>query len=173
MVFTIDPAFATELLKEAGEYRKKELFEFRAFSAKTLAITRGAETVTFTKVPGSGENPADKWTISGSGATRDADAAKMDDLLAKLSNLRADTFVAAAPAQAAAPIVKVTAEFDENKKEEAGIGRDGAEAFGTRPDEAGAMQLNGSAVDEALKALDDVLAPPPLPLRRPRRRAQK
>ncbi len=160
MVFTIDPAFATELLKEAGEYRKKELFEFRAFSAKTLAITRGAETVTFTKVPGSGENPADKWTISGSGATRDADAAKMDDLLAKLSNLRADTFVAAAPAQAAAPIVKVTAEFDENKKEDASIGRDGADAFGTRPDEAGAMQLSGSAVDEALKALDDVLAPP-------------
>jgi hypothetical protein len=84
----------------------------------------------------------------------------MDDLLAKLSNLRADAFVAAAPASAATPVVKVTAEFDESKKEDASIGRDGADAFGTRPDEAGAMQLNGSAVDEALKALDDVLAPP-------------
>lgn len=160
MIFTIDPAFATELLKDAGEYRKKELFEFRAFSAKKLVVARGADTVTFTKVPGTGETPTDKWTISGSGATRDADAAKMDDLLSKLSNLRADTFVAAAPAAAATPVVKVAAEFDENKKEDASIGRDGADAFGTRPDEAGAMQLNGSAVDEALKALDDVLAPP-------------
>lgn len=160
MVFTVDPAFATELLKEAGEYRKKELFEFRAFSAKKLVVTRGAESITFTKVAGSGETPADKWTISGSGATRDADTAKMDDLLAKLSNLRADTFVAAAPAKAATPVVKVTAEFDENKKEDASIGKDGADAFGTRPDEAGAMQLTASAVDEALKALDDVLAPP-------------
>ncbi len=160
MVFTVDPAFATELLKDAGEYRKKELFEFRAFSAKSLVVTRGADTVTFTKVAGSGDNPTDKWTIATGGATRDADAAKMDDLLAKLSNLRADIFVAAAPAAAATPAVKIAAAFDENKKEDASIGRDGADAYGTRPDEAGAMKLTGSAVDEALKALDEVLAPP-------------
>ena len=160
MVFTIDPAFATELLKEAGEYRKKELFEFRAFSAKSLVITRGADTVTFTKVAGTGDTPTDKWTIAAGGTTRDAESAKMDDFLAKLSNLRADVFVAAAPAPAMAPAVKVTVEFDENRKEDASIGRDGADAYGTRPDEAGAMKLTGSAVDEAVKALDDVLAPP-------------
>jgi len=161
MVFSMDPAFATELLKDAGEYRKKELFEFRAFSARSLAITRGADTVTLRKVAGTGENAPDKWTIAAGGATRDADSAKMDDLLAKLSNLRADAFVAAAPAAAATPTAKVTAEFDESKKEEASIGRDGADAFGSRPDEAGAMKLSASAVDEAFKALDDLLAPPP------------
>lgn len=159
MVFTVDPAFATELLKEAGEYRKKELFDFRAFSAKKLAVTRGAETVTFEKVAGSGDNPAEKWTITAAGTTRDADAMKMDDLLAKLSNLRADVFVASAPA-AAAPVLQVTAEFDENKKEDASIARLGPDTYGTRPDEAGAMKLTSSAVDEALKALDDVMAPP-------------
>ncbi len=163
MVFTVDPAFATELLKEAGDYRRKELFEFRAFSAKSLVVTRGADTITFTKVAGTGENPADKWTVTAAGTTRDADAAKMDDLLAKLSNLRADAFVAAAPAAAAAPALKVTASFDEDRKEDASIGRDGADAYGTRPDEAGAMKLTTSAVDETLKALDDVLAPPAPP----------
>lgn len=160
MVFTVDPAFATELLKDAGEYRKKELFEFRAFSLKTLAITRGADTVTFKKTAGTGDTPVDTWAITHGGVTRDAEAAKMDDFLAKLSNLRADVFVAAAPGAAATPAVKVAAEFDENKKEDASIGRDGADAYGTRPDEAGAMKLTASAVDEALKALDDVLKPP-------------
>jgi hypothetical protein len=113
-----------------------------------------------TKVAGTGDTPTDKWTIAAGGTTRDADSAKMDDFLAKLSNLRADTFVAAAPAAAATPAAKITAAFDESKKEDASIGRDGADAYGTRPDEAGAMKLTGSAVDEALKALDDVLAPP-------------
>lgn len=161
MVFTVDPAFATELLKEAGEYRKKELFEFRAFSAKKLIVTRGADTITLTKVAGTGDNPVDKWTITAGGTTRDADAAKMDDLLAKVANLRADVFVAAAPAAASTPALDVHVEFDDDKQEDASIGRDGADAYGTRPDEAGAMKLTASAVDEALTALDAVLAPPP------------
>lgn len=160
MVFTVDPAFATELLKEAGEYRKKELFEFRTFSIRKLVVTRSGETATFAKVAGAGENPAEKWTIAVGGVTRDADATKMGDLLVKLSNLRADVFVAAVPPRAVAPVLTVSAEFDEDKKEVAGISRDGADAFGTRPDEAGAMKLTASALDEALSALDAVLAPP-------------
>ena len=161
MVFTVDPAFATELLKEAGEYRRKDLFEFKAFSATELVLTRGAETITFRKVKGTGENAVDTWTIATGGATRNAEQAKMDDLLAKLSNLRADRFVAAAPAAAATPVLKVKASFDEAKTEEGAIGRAGADAFGTRPDEAGAMQLPTADVDAALAALDAALAPPP------------
>ncbi|MEZ5418931.1 MAG: DUF4340 domain-containing protein [Vicinamibacterales bacterium] len=160
MVFTVDPAFATELLKEAGEYRRKDLFEFKAFSATELALTRGADTATFRKTKGTGENPVDTWKVTAGGTTRDVEQAKMDDLLAKLSNLRADRFVAAAPAAAAAPVLKVKASFDESKVEEGAIGRAGDDAFGTRPDEAGAMQLPATAVDEALKAIDAALAPP-------------
>lgn len=163
MVFTVDPAFATELLKEAGEYRKKDLFEFRAFSAKTLVVTRGSDTATFTKVAGSGDNPVDKWTITTGGATRDVEAAKMDDFLAKLSNLRAEAFVAAAPAAATPAEVRVSAEFDENKKEDVSIERAGADTFGTRPDEAGAMKLTTTAVDDAFRAFEAVFAPLPPP----------
>lgn len=163
MVFTIEPSFATELLKDAGEYRRKDLFEFKAFSATELVITRGADVVTLKKVKGTGDNPTDKWTLTAGGSTRDAEQVKVDDLIAKVSNLRAERFVAAAPPAAATAVLKVKATMDESKSEEAAIGRAGADTFGTRPDEAGAMQLTTTAVDEALAAIDAVLAPPAPP----------
>lgn len=167
MVFTMEPSFATELLKDAGEYRRKDLFEFKAFSATELVLTRGADVVTLKKVKGSGENATDKWTVTAGGSTRDAEQAKVDDLLAKVSNLRAESFVAAAPPAAATAVLKVKASFDEAKTEEAAIGRAGADTFGTRPDEAGAMKLTTTAVDEALAAIDAVLAPPAPPAATP------
>jgi Domain of unknown function (DUF4340) len=162
MIFTIDATTATDLKKAGDDYRKKDLFDFRAFSAKSLVVTRGADTITFTKVAGTGENATEKWAIGTGGTTRDAEAAKMDDLLTKLTNLRAESFVAAVPA-GATPMLKVTAQFDESKKEEASLGRVGDEAFGTRADEAGAMKMAVPLVEDALKALDAVLAPPPPP----------
>lgn len=160
IVFTIDATLAADLKKSVDDYRRKQLFEFRAFSAKKVVLTRGAETITLTKVPGSGETPTDKWTVAvGGAAAKDVEAAKVDDLLTKLTGLNGDTFVAAAPA-AMTPALKVTAELDEGKTDEASIGRAGDAAFGTRADEAGAMTLSASAVDEATKALDALLAPP-------------
>jgi hypothetical protein len=165
MVFTMDAAFATDLQKGAGEYRKKDLFDLRAFNARQLDITRGADAITFQKKPGTGENAADTWTVSGPGgaAAREANTGLMDDLLMKLSNLRAQAFAAVAPAAGTTPVMTVRAQFDENKKEEASIGRGGDEVFAVRPDEAGAMRLESAPVDEALKALDAVLAPPAPP----------
>lgn len=161
MVFAVDPAFGTELLKDPAEYRKKDLFDFRVFSATQVVITRGADTYTFKKVPGSGENAVDKWTVTSGGNTRDAEASKIDDLYGKLTNLRADSFVTAVPTTAGAPTITVQAEFGEAKtKEDASVIRVGAEVFGTRPDEAGALKLPAGVFDDALKALDAVLAPP-------------
>lgn len=159
MVFTVDPAFATELLKDANDYRRKDLLEFKSFSLTEATFTRGAETIVLKKAKGADNGP-DKWTVSAGGTTRDADGAAVDDLLAKITALRADGFVAAAPAGAATPVLKVKASFDEAKTEEASIGRAGAEAFGTRADEPGALKLTASAVDDALKALDALIAPP-------------
>jgi hypothetical protein len=159
LIFAIDTTLATDIRKGVDDYRRKQVFEFRPYSAKKVELTRGTATITLTKVPGSGENPTDKWTLAAGGTTRDADTAKVDDLLTKLSNLVADQFVAAAPPGAAA-VLKVTAEYDENKKDDASIARAGADAFGTRADETGAMKLNATGVDDALKALDAVLAPP-------------
>jgi hypothetical protein len=61
-------------------------------------------------------------------------------------------------------VLKVQAEFGEaNTKEEGSVARVGAEVYGTRPDEAGALKLPANGLDDALKALDAVLAPPAPP----------
>ena len=126
-------------------------------------MTRGTQTVTLTKVPGSGDNAAEKWQVAVSGddafGARDADAGKVEDLLSKLSGLRAASFADKAPA-ATTPAIKVAARFDENSREEAGIARQGSTVVATRADEAGVAMLEAPAFDEALKALDAVIAPP-------------
>jgi hypothetical protein len=159
MVFTVDPAFATELLKDATDYRRKDLLEFKSFSLKEATFTRGAETIGLKKAKAA-DNAPDKWTVTIGSASRDADGGAVDDLLAKIATLRADGFVMAAPVGASTPVLKVKASFDEAKTEEASIGRAGAEAFGTRADEPGALKLPATAVDEVLKALDALIAPP-------------
>lgn len=159
LVFTVDPAFATELLKDATDYRRKDLLEFRSFSLKEATFTRGAETIVLKKTRAANDAP-DKWTVTVGSATRDADGAAVDDLLSKVATLRADSFVAAAPSAAVTPVLKVKASFDEAKTEEVAVGKAGAEAFGTRADEPGALKIPASAVDEVLKALDALVAPP-------------
>jgi hypothetical protein len=163
MVFTIDETVATDLQKGADEYRRKEVFDFRGFTAKEVVLTRGAQTVTLTKVAGSGENAGEKWqvTVTGDGAfaTRDADAALTDDLLTKVAALRAQSFARTGPAGAAAAL-KVAARFDEQSREEVSFARDGATVVATRADEAGVATIETAPFDEAVKALDAVIAPP-------------
>lgn len=165
IVFTVDDSFAAELHKGASDYRKKEVFDFRGFSATQLVLTRGARTVTLQKVKGTGENAVDKWqiTVSGEGAAagRDAEAANVDELLSELSALRAGSFVPAGPGTGlASPLLTVTAAFDENGKEEVTFARAGSDVFAARADESGAMKLEAAPFDAALKALDAVVTPP-------------
>ena len=172
MVFTIDGAFATDLQKGAAEYRKKDVFDLRAFSAQQIVLTRGADTLTFQKKAGTGENPVDTWTVTGPGAaaTREVKSGLMEEALNKLTGLRARTFDATLPATGTAPIMKVTTQFDEGKTEEASFARAGDDALVVRPDEAGAMRLDMAAIEETLQAFDTVLAPPappPAPVTQP------
>ncbi len=161
MVFLMDTEFLTELQKSASDYRRKEVFDFRAFSARQIVLTRGADTVTFQKKSGTGDTPTDTWTATGPGATaaREASAGLMEEALTKLSGLRARSFDAAAPA-GTVPVMTVSAEYEADKKEEASVGRLGDDAVIVRPDEAGAMRLDLTAIEEVLKAFDAVLAPP-------------
>ena len=163
LVFTVDESMVTDMQKGAGDYRRKEILDFRGFNAKEVVVTRGAQTVTLTKVPGSGENAAEKWqvAVSGDGAfgARDADAGKVEDLLSKISGLRAASFADKAPA-GTTPAIKVAVRFDENSREEAGIARQGSTVVATRADEAGVAVLEAPPFDEALKALDAAIAPP-------------
>jgi hypothetical protein len=165
LVFTVDDSFASELHKGASDYRKKEVFDFRGFSATRLVLQRGAQTVTLQKVKGTGENAIDTWqiTVSGEGAAagREAEAAKVDELLSELSALRAGSFVAAGPGTGlSSPLLTVSAAFDENGTEDVSFARAGSDVFAARADESGAMKLEAAPFDAALKALDAVVTPP-------------
>ena len=166
MVFTVDESMATDMAKGADDYRRREVFDFRGFTAKEVVLTRGGQTVTLAKVKGTGENAAEKWqvTVTGEGAaaTRDADATAADDLLNKVATLRATTFAAAAP-PGTAPVLKVAARFDEQSREEVSFARQGMTVVAARADEAGVATIEPSPFDEVLKAIDAVIAPPAPP----------
>jgi hypothetical protein len=140
--------------KTAADFRRKDVFEFRAFNLDTLEITRSGTTTTFERLKGKGKDGADAWRNVTAG--KELDAAKFEAFLTKLSGLRAQSF--AEPADKTgleSPAVTVTATFDDRKKTETvRIGRVGTEAFASRPDEPGAMKLDGPALDEMLKELD-------------------
>jgi len=160
-VFTIDKTLASDLQKTVDEYRDKDLFEFRSFNAARLRITRGTETYEFQRVAGTGQNAAEKWQrVGAGGAATDVDAVKMDDLLTKLTGLRAQSFSATTEGTGLEkPALVVAASYDQGKFERVRLTKSGADAYALRDGEPGAAKLDASAYDETIKALDAVLAP--------------
>ena len=74
LVMTLDATLLDDFKKGADDYRKKELFAFRAYDANRIEITRGGQTVAFDKIKGAKPADEDKWQRAGSGgARRDAD----------------------------------------------------------------------------------------------------
>src|SRR5262249_27560967 len=95
-VVTIDKTLVDDLSKGADDYRIKDLFQFRAYNANHIEITRGDQKVVFDRVKGQGDNAQDKWHRS-SPNPADLDRDKVDAALAKLANIRPSSFVASAP----------------------------------------------------------------------------
>jgi hypothetical protein len=153
-VVTIESALMDDLKKGADDYRRKDLFEFRAYNATRVELTRGKDTVTFERVKGQGENAQDKWRrVSPNPA--DADRDKVDAMLAKLANMRASSFVAAK--SGLTPALEVHVTFDEGKKEErVTFVKDGADVLAVRPNEPGAAKTDAADLTETLKSLDEL-----------------
>ena len=82
------------------------------------------------------------------------DTADVVDLLTKLSNVRAQSFEAAAHASLEMPAVTVTIRFDSDKTETVAFGRSATDVFASRSDEPGAARVDAMAFDEAVKAVD-------------------
>lgn len=161
LVFTIDPTLATDLKKGADEYRDKDLFEFRPYNAASVNIVREGETYEFKKVAGQGENAAEKWQRVTAASPTDIEGPKMDELLNKLSALRAQSFSGSTDSTGLQqPALVVSVSYDNGKFERVRIGRSGGEAFAVHDEEPGAARLDKTAFDDALKALDAAVAPP-------------
>lgn len=92
MVFTIESALADDLKKPAADYRQKDAFDFRAFTARRLEVTRGGQTYVFALTsPAADAKPAE-WKLE-KPVDKTIDGTKANDMLTNFSNLRADSFV--------------------------------------------------------------------------------
>jgi Domain of unknown function (DUF4340) len=148
-IFTVAPTIKDDVFKPLNDLRRKDLFDSRSFTANRLEITRGAETFTFEKTKGKDEK--DIWKDS---AGKDADAAKIEDLLSRLTSLRATSFESGTHASLKSPALTATVRFDEGKTEAVAFGRAGSDVFASRMGEPGSAKLEASSFDEANKALD-------------------
>jgi hypothetical protein len=148
MVFTVAPILVTDVAKDVSEFRRKDVFDFRSFNADRVEFDRGGTVQVFEKKKG--KDDEDEWKNQ-SGAT--VDSMKVEDLLTKVSGLRASSFEATAPAALKTPTLTVKTGF-EGKSETVTIAKAGTDAFASRADEPGAAKLDATAVDEVVKALD-------------------
>lgn len=147
MVFTVAPILVTDVAKDLADFRRKDVFDVRSFNADRVEFTRGTTTQVFEKKK---EKDKDVWKNS-SGA--DVDTAKIEDLLTKVSGLRASSFETAAPSALKTPALTVKTDFG-GQSETVTIAKAGSDAFAARADEPGAAKLDATALDEVLKALD-------------------
>jgi hypothetical protein len=152
MVFTIEKALVDELQKKAGDYRPKDVFEFRPFSVARIAVTRDGTTATFENTKD--KDGKEKWVQTA--PARDVDLLKIDALLSALSRLTVTEYVdnnTVTGTEKPAAVVAVT--FDDGKKNERVVfGKVANDVFAVRSGEPGAGKVEAAKFDAALAALD-------------------
>ena len=156
-VYTIDTTSADDFKKPAEDYRKKELFDFRAFNATHVELTAGGKTIVLERVKAKDDKSPDTWHRV-SPNPGDPDRSKVESLLAGLADIRATSFVdSTAKTGLQTPALIVDAKFDDGKKQEkVTFGKNGTDAYGSRPDDPGAGKIETEKLDEAIKALDEL-----------------
>ena len=159
-VVTVESALLDDMKKSADDYRRKDVFVFRPFNATHIEITRNGQTITLERTKGQGENAPDKWKRVAPTAG-DLDKDKTDDLLSKLSNIRAASFVdSTAKTGLDKPAMTVVVKFDDGKKEDrATFGQVGNDVFVSRPGEPGAAKIEVADFNDVIKSLDEISKP--------------
>ena len=159
LVMTIDPMLVDDFKKGPDDYRRKDLFAFRAYDATRIELTRAGQTVAFDKVKGAKPEDEDKWRVTkGTGKPADADKDKMGVFLAKLESLRAMSFADPKTKTGLdSPALTVYAKFDDGKKEErVTFAKTGSDVYAGRSGDAGAAKVNPTEYDEVIKKLDEL-----------------
>lgn len=151
LIFTLEQSITEDLQKDVAEYRRKDMFDSRSFTANRIEVQRGSETLAFEK-----SKSADGKEAWKNAAGKDVELAKVEDLLAKFSNMRAQSFEAAANPALKMPVLTATVRFDENKTETVTFARAGAEVLGSRADEPGTAKLEPPLFEETIKVLDSL-----------------
>ncbi len=156
IVFTIESSLVADLEREALEYRRKDLFSFRSFNATRLEIEQPDTTVVFEKTAETDEDTEPTWTRT-QPETGEIERSDMDDLLSKISNLRADSFVESRTDVAIADsdiMATIRVTFgDEETEERVIFWRSGDDTYAVSGDEPGAGVVESRSVDDAFDAV--------------------
>src|SRR5438876_321319 len=159
-VMTMDKTLADDLRKNAEEYRRKDIFAFRAYTANRMEMTRNGQTVAFEKAKAAGKDAGtapDKWRRVSPNAG-DVDSDKVAALLAKLEGMRALSFVdSTAKTGLESPAMTVVAKFEDGKKEDRVLfGKSGDNVYAQRQGEPGAAKIEAAEFNDASSKLDEL-----------------
>ena len=110
MIFTLEGTFLDDLKRQASEYRQKDVFNFRTFTALSLDFAYKGKTYAFARQGDTGDGQTGTWKQT-TPESKDVDTSKASSLLSDLSGLRGDSFV---DAMGAGDEIVVTAKFGQN-----------------------------------------------------------
>jgi len=151
IVFTIPGATAMDLEKGADVLRRKDMFDARSFNTTRVELHRGGETLTFEH--SKDKDGKDVWKNAAGTAV---DTAKVEDMLAKLSNIRAQLFQDRVDPALRMPTLAATVKMDNGKTEDVTFARQGNAVLANRADEPGSATVEVMAFNDAMNAIDAV-----------------
>jgi hypothetical protein len=151
MVFTVAPTLFTDVIRDVGEFRRKDLFDSRSFTAHHVEFKRGAETVTLDKTKNT--DGSEQWK---NGSGKMIDAMKVEELLSKVSSLRAESYEPSSHAALKSPVLVVTVRYDDSKMEQVSFARDANDVVASRSDEPGTAKVLAASFDDVFKGIDEM-----------------
>jgi hypothetical protein len=159
-VITIDSSIVTDLTKEPGDYRQKDLFDARAFNSTRLEVVRGGQTIAFEKTKTKNKQGQDeeKWRQVAPSA-RDLDSTKVENVISAVTAARANTFIdSEAKTGLDKPELTVTIKSDDGKREEkVTLARSGSDGYAAKSGEPGVAKIDVATIDNIVKSLDEAL----------------
>jgi Domain of unknown function (DUF4340) len=151
MVFTIPATTAGEIEKDASTLRRKDMFDGRSFNTTRVELKRGGEMLTFDK--SKGKDGKDVWKNA---AGKEIDATKVEDMLTKLSNIRAQLFQDRVDPVLKMPTLVATLKLDNNMTETVTFARSGNAVLASREGEPGSATVEVMPFNDAMSAIDAV-----------------
>jgi len=156
-VFTLNSSFVTEFQKNPADLREKDLFSFSSFDAKRAEITTPKGHWVFEKQQ-TPKQP-DQWKQTAPSA-KNVNADKMDILLSRLRDLRADSFPKGG-SLAQFGLDKPAYHFsvlsgEKNATETVDAAKSGDHVYGRRATDPEPSELPKTALDDIEKALSEL-----------------
>ena len=151
MVFTIPAMTAADLEKDTGTLRRKDMFDGRSFNTTRVELKRGGETLAFDK--SKGKDGKDVWKNA---AGKEVDTAKVEDMLTKLSNVRAQLFQDRVDPVLKMPTLVATLKLDNNMTETVTFARSGNAVLASREGEPGSATVEVMPFNDTMTAIDAV-----------------